>query len=452
MPGDDEPRGFQDVNSSTEVTTARVFAIAGPAMLANLTTPLLGIVSTAAIGRLGEARLLGGVAVASVAFDCLFWLFSFLRLGTVAFTAQALGAQDRAEINAVLARGLITAAIIGAVLLALQSPYATVVFALVGADASVTAAARLYFSIRMWSAPFLLANYVLLGWFVGLARMRTALSLQVLINAVNIVATVALVIVFDFGIAGAATAAALAEATGCLCGFVAARPLFGSRLAAIRGILFERRKLKQLLSVNRDIMIRTASLIAGFFFFTAQGARAGDVTLAANAVLNNFIMIGSFFLDGLAAAAEQLCGQSVGARDAAAFARAARLVSGWSFGFGVALTVAFLLFGHLLIDLMAASPEVRAAAGQFLFYAALAPTCAVMAYCFDGIYIGATWTRDMRNLMLAALATYLVAWMLLRGYGNAGLWIALLIFLLSRGLYQAARFPSLVRRSFMRSP
>jgi MATE family multidrug resistance protein len=440
------------VNSSTEVTTARVFAIAGPAMLANLTTPLLGIVSTAAIGRLGEARLLGGVAVASVAFDCLFWLFNFLRLGTVAFTAQALGAQDRVEINAVLARGLIASAIIGLVLLALQSPYATAVFALVGADASVTAAARLYFLIRMWSAPFLLANYVLLGWFVGLARMRMALSLQVLINVINIVATAALVIIFNFGIAGAATANVLGEATGCLCGLAAARPLFGHRPAAVRSILFARSKLTQLLSANRDIMIRTACLIAGFFFFTAQGARTGDVTLAANAVLNNFIMIGSFVLDGLANAAEQLCGQSVGARDAAAFSRAAKLVSGWSFGFGVALTVVFLLFGHLLIDLMAASPQVRATAGQFLVYAALAPACAVMAYCFDGIYIGATWTRDMRNLMIAALATYLIAWYALRPFGNAGLWIALLIFLLSRGLYQAARFPGLVRRSFTRSP
>jgi MATE family multidrug resistance protein len=444
------------VNSPTEVTTARVFAIAGPAMLANLTTPLLGIVSTAAIGRLGEARLLGGVAIAAVAFDCMFWLFSFLRMGTVAFTAQAVGGQDRTEINAVLVRALMMAGIIGFALLALQVPFAAAIFAAMGGDEGVTAAARTYFSIRMWSAPFVLANYVLLGWFVGQARMRTALSLQVLINLANIVATVALVIILNYSLAGAASATVLAEAAGCLCGLIAARRLFGKRFAAVRDILFQRDKLLRLLTVNRDIMIRTASLIAVFFFFTAQGARAGEVTLAANAVLNNFIMIGSFFLDGLANAAEQLCGRSIGARDAVAFTRAAKLVSGWAFGFGVALTAIFLVFGHGLIDLMAVSAEVRATARQFLPYAALAPTCAVMAYCFDGIYIGATWARDMRNLMLAALATYLAAWTLLRGFGNAGLWIALLIFLLSRGLYQAARFPALVRRSFapvdVRSP
>jgi MATE family multidrug resistance protein len=436
------------VNSPNEVTTARVFAIAFPAMLANMTTPMLGIVSTAAIGRLGEARLLGGVAMASVAFDCMFWFFSFLRLGTVAFTAQALGAQDRLEINAVLARGLITAACLGLALLALQYPYATATFGLMGGDKSVTAAARLYFTIRMWSAPFLLANYVLLGWLVGQARMRTALFLQVLANATNIVATITLVIIFNFGIAGAAVANVLGEATGCLCGLIAARRLFGNRFAAIGRILFKRSKLMQLLSVNRDIIIRTSSLIAGFFFFTAQGARSGEVTLAANAVLYNFIMIGAFFLDGLANAAEQLCGQSVGGRDAAAFLRAAKLVLGASFGFGVALTISFLLFGHGLIDLMAASVEVRATARQILLYAALAPTCAVMAYCYDGIYIGAAWSRDMRNLMIAALATYLIAWYALRPFGNAGLWIALLVFLLSRGLYQAARFPALARRSF----
>jgi MATE family multidrug resistance protein len=436
------------VNSSAEVTTARVFAIAGPAMVANLTTPLLGIVATAAIGRLGEAALLGGVASASVAFDCVFWLFGFLRMGTVAFTAQALGARDRVEIRAVLARSLILAGVIGLTLLVLQRPLASAIFGLMGGSDAVTAAARQYFSVRMWSAPFALANYVLLGWFVGQARMRTALTLQVAINLINIVATVALVIGLKSGIAGAALAAVIAEAIGSMFGFMAARPLFVGGFRALGGVTFDRKKLLRLMSVNRDILIRTASLIAAFFFFTAQGARSGEVTLAANAVLNNFIMIGSFFLDGLANAAEQLCGRSFGARDATGFTRAARLVSGWAFGFGVALTIIFLLFGQPLIDLMTASAEVRTLARQFLFYAALAPTCAVMAYCFDGIYIGATWARDMRNLMIAAFATYLIAWYLLQPLGNTGLWIALLIFLLSRGLYQAARFPALARRSF----
>jgi MATE family multidrug resistance protein len=278
--------------------------------------------------------------------------------------------------------------------------------------------------------------------------MRTALSQQLIINFTNILSTIALVIVLDYGIAGAGFAAIIAEALGALFGFFSARRLLRGGFAGIRRIVFDRGRVLRLISVNRDIMIRTASLIAAFFFFTAQGARAGEVTLAANAVLNNFLMIGSFFLDGLANAAEQLCGRSMGSRDGNGFRKAARLVSSWAFGFGVAISALFLLFGSGLIDVMTSNADVRTLARTFLPYAALGPTCAVMAYCFDGIYIGATWARDMRNLMIAALATYLGAWYLLQGFGNTGLWISFLIFQMSRGLYQAARFPALTRSSF----
>jgi MATE family multidrug resistance protein len=203
-----------------------------------------------------------------------------------------------------------------------------------------------------------------------------------------------------------------------------------------------------MMAINRDIMIRTAALIAAFAFFTAQGARAGDVALAANAVLHNFILVGSFFLDGLATAAEQLCGRSVGARDGAAFAQAARRVLAWGLVFGAATTILFLAVGAPLIDTMTTSAEVRQAARQFMLFAALAPVAGVAAYTFDGIYIGATWARDMRNLMMIALAIYLATWWALRGYGNAGLWMALLVFLIARGALQAARYPALVRATF----
>ena len=201
-------------------------------------------------------------------------------------------------------------------------------------------------------------------------------------------------------------------------------------------------------AVNRDIMIRTAALIAAFLFFTAQGARAGDLTLAANAVLGNFLMIGSFFLDGLANAAEQLCGRSFGARDETAFRRASKLVLGWSSAFGVGVTLLFMASGDILIDVITVNPEVRLAAKNFMLLAALAPACGVLAYCFDGIYIGASWARDMRNLMLAAFAVYLAAWYLLLPFGNRGLWLAFLVFLLARGMLQASRYPGLVRSSF----
>lgn len=433
---------------SSKVTTAQVFAIAGPAMVANLTTPLIGIVSTTAIGRLGDATLLGGVAMASVLFDCMFWLFGFLRMSTVAFTAQSLGAGETNELRAILLRGLIVAALVGGALIALQVPLATVLLNAMGGSEGVTRAARTYFAIRIWSSPLALGNYVMLGWLIGQARARLALGTQVTINLINMAATVLLVLVFDFGIAGAAIAAVIAEAAGLVLGLLIARHLSNGQFAASRALLFDRAKLRRMLAVNRDIMIRTASLIAAFLFFTAQGARAGDMTLAANAVLNNFLLIGAFFLDGLANAAEQLCGRSYGARDKAAFAGAVKLVVSWGFGFALAVAACFLLFGTVFIDLMTASAEVRRIARDYLPFVIFAPLLGVFAFAFDGIYIGATWARDMRNLMVLSLVIFLGAWFALRSFGNAGLWGALLVHYAARGGLEALRYPVLLRKTF----
>jgi MATE family multidrug resistance protein len=417
-------------------------------MVANLTTPLIGIVSTTAIGRLGDATLLGGVAMASVLFDCMFWLFAFLRMSTVAFTAQSLGAGETQEIRAILVRGFIVAAVIGAALIALQLPLAAVLLGMMGGSEGVTRAAKAYFLIRIWSAPLVLANYVVLGWLIGQARARLALATQIAINLVNAGATALLVLVFDTGIAGAAIAAVIAEATGLVLGILIAYRLTGDRLDIASGTLFERAKLMRMLSVNRDIMIRTAALITVWLFFAAQGARAGDVALAANSVLNNFLLVSAFFLDGLANAAEQLCGRAYGARDRYAFAGAVRLVVVWGFGFALVVTVVFALFGPALIDIMTASPEVRRLARDFLLFVTLAPLLGVFAFAYDGVYIGATWARDMRNLMVASLLIFLAAWFLLRPFGNAGLWGALLVHYAARGGLEALRYPALFRASF----
>ena len=430
------------------VTNARVFAIAGPAMLANLTTPLLGIVGTAVIGRLGEAHLLGGVAMSALVFDCVYWLFGFLRMGTVALTAQALGARDGVEQRAVLSRSLLLAAVIGLALVTAQAPLAAAIYRLLGGSDAVRTAAETYFVVRIWSAPCALANFALLGWLVGIARAGTALALQIAINLVNMGLTILLVLVLNHGIAGAALAAVLAEVCGLALGLALAFFLTGRRFVTDLAVVLQRDRLMRMLAINRDIMIRTAALIAAFAFFTAQGARAGDVALAANAVLHNFILIGSFFLDGLATAAEQLCGRAVGARDRAAFVQATARVLAWGFLFGVATTGLFLLVGTSLIDGITINIDVRQGARQFMLLAALAPAMGVAAYVFDGIYIGATWARDMRNLMLLALAIYLATWWSLRSYGNSGLWSALLVFLAVRGLLQAARYRLLVAATF----
>ena len=429
------------------VTNARVLAIAVPMTLASATTPLLGVVATAAIGRLGQASILGAVAMSSVVFDCLFWLFAFLRMGTVALTAQALGAGDVVEERATLIRALLLAAAIGLALVAAQVPLAAAIYALMGASAEVTGAAKTYFAVRIWSAPFALANYVLLGWFVGLARARTALALQVAINAVNAAVISALVLGLGYGVTGAAFGAVASETAGTAVGLVIAARIVGVALPDAASV-FDRERLLRLFVINRDILIRTAALISVWAFFAAQGARAGDVVLAANSVLHNFMLIGAFFLDGFASAAEQLCGRAIGARDPSAFSRSVKLSLSWGFGFGLATTIFFIAAGPWLIDLMTASADVRGVAREYLLYAAFASVIGTFAFTYDGIYIGATWTRDMRNLMLVTLALYFAAWWATRSLGNTGLWITVLVFFGTRGALQAARYPALARATF----
>lgn len=417
-------------------------------MVANLTTPLIGIVSTMAIGRLGDATLLGGVAMASVLFDCIFWLFAFLRMSTVAFTAQSLGAGETSELRAILVRGFIVAALIGAALMVLQVPLAAILLGAMGGSEGVTGAAKTYLMIRIWSAPLVFCNHVVLGWLIGQARARLALGTQIIINLINVAATVLLVLVFDFGIAGAAIAAVVAEAAGLLLGILIAGRLTHWKLGIPTATLFDRSKLMHMLSVNRDIMIRTGSLIVVWLFFAAQGARAGDVALAANSVLNNFLLISAFFLDGLANAAEQLCGRTYGARDKSGFASAVKLVVIWGFGFALAVAAVFALFGPSLIDLMTASVDVRRVARDYLPFVIFAPLLGVFAFAYDGVYIGATWARETRNLMLLSLAIFFAAWLALRSFGNAGLWGALLVHYAARGGLQALRYPALLKKSF----
>jgi MATE family, multidrug efflux pump len=323
-----------------------------------------------------------------------------------------------------------------------------VLFDLMGGSEGVTRAAKTYFMIRIWSAPFAFANYVVLGWLVGQARANPALLLQIIINLINMIATVLLVLVYDTGIAGAAIAALLSETVGFVLGVIVCRRYANGGFVVPRAQLFDRAKLMRMLAVNSDIMIRTAALIAVFLFFTAKGARAGDVTLAANSVLNNFLLVSAFFLDGLANAAQQLCGRTFGARDGKGFADSTRLVLLWGLGFALVVAVMFALFGPALINVMTTSDDVRQAACDFLPFIVLAPLPGVFAFGFDGIYVGATWAREMRNLMLASLAIFLGTWWALQSLGNAGLWCALIAFYIARGGLQGARYPVLFRMTF----
>lgn len=439
---------MMDALGAPEVTHRRVLAIALPMTVAHLTTPMLGVVDAAVVGRLGDAALLGGVALAAVIFDMLFWVFGFLRMGTVGLAAQAVGRRDGVEQRAVIARALLLALALGLALVVLQAPIARLALTLAGASAAVERAVGDYYAVRIYAAPFTLANYVVLGWLVGLGRTGRALALQVGMNLLNMALSAVLVLGMGWGVAGAAAGTLVAEAVGTAAGLALCIAMLGGSLKVPRAVLLDRTRLVEAFQLNRDIMIRTALLMFAFSFFAAQGARAGDVTLAANAVLQNMVLVAAYFLDGFATAAEQICGAAVGARRRSAFNTGVRLCLMWGFGFALAACGLYLAAGPAIVDLMTTSPEVRAAARAFLIYAALLPVAGVAAFAFDGVFIGALWSRDMRNLMFGAVAIYIVTWWALRGLGNHGLWLALLAFLLARGALQALRLPALERRTF----
>ncbi len=431
-----------------EVTHRRMLALALPMTLSHVTTPLLGLVDATVIGRLGEAHLLGAVALGAVIFDFVFWSFGSLRMATAGLTAQATGAGDRRRVDSTLARALLVGVIVGLLLITLQWPIASIAFSLAGASEAVTGALSTYFFLRIWAAPFTLANYVILGSTLGRGRTDLGLFLQVAINLINIALTSFLVLALGYGVAGAAIGTALAEVAGVGLGIAVLRRLGSNPFAVAWSEVLDRAAMLQTLAVNRDIMIRNVALILAFAIFSALGARSGDVTLAANAVLYNMFLIGGYFLDGFATAAETLCGQSIGARNERGFRRAISLSLGWSLGFGLAVSAVFLLGGGLFIDFVSTSPDVRAHAREYLVFAALTPLVGAAAFAFDGIYTGATWTRSMRDLMLVAFAAYCVILLLAGSLGNTALWIALLVFLGMRGLGQAILYPRLTRKTF----
>ena len=431
-----------------QVSHARVARLALSMTLAHLSTPLLGVADVAVIGRLGQAHLLGAIAATAVIFDFIFWSFGFLRMGTAGLTAQALGADDGGEQRATLLRALIVALAIGTAMICLRAPIAWIGFGALAASPEVTGAGRLYYDIRIWSAPFALANYACMGAIVGRGRTDVALALQVLINLGNIGLNVAFVYGLGLGVQGSAIGTLAAEVVGALAGLFVVRRMYGGLFSVARGLVFDRVKLARMFTINRDIFIRNTALLFALVFFTAQGARGGDIRLAANAILLNLVFIAAFFLDGFATAAEQMCGQSLGARDAKSFRASVRLTLLWCFAFAAGLSASALLFGNSFIAFLTTCQQVRAYASDYLVFAALMPLAGALAYEFDGVFVGATWTRDIRNMMLGSLAFYIASFYLLRPFGNSGLWLALLLFLFARGLTLAWRYRKLSALSF----
>ena len=286
--------------------------------LANLSTPLLGVADAAIIGRLGQAHLLAAIAAAAMIFNFLFWCFGFLRMGTAGLVAQALGAADATQQRAALLRALMVAFGIGALMILLRAPMGFLCIGALDASPEVSGAARLYFDIRIWSAPFALANYAFAGALVGRGRTDIALALQILMNFGNIGLNYYFVYGLSLGVQGSAVGTLMAEILAALAGWCILAGIYGDLFQIDRILIFDRTKIVRMFSINRDIFVRNTALLFAFMFFYAQGARGGDVTVAANAVLHNLILLGTFFLEGITTAAEQLCGQAFGARDAKA--------------------------------------------------------------------------------------------------------------------------------------
>ena len=416
------------------VTNRSVLAIAVPMTLAYLTTPLLGLVDTAVIGQFGDAALLGGLAAGALVFDVVFTTFNFLRSGTTGLVAQAFGRGDILEEQAVFWRAVMLACIIGIALVALAPLISLGGQWFMDAERSVNDAMDVYIRIRLLGAPFSLVNYAILGYVLGRGEGRLGLLLQLVLNGVNIGLSILLGLELGWGVSGVAWGTVGGEFCATLVGLAIVIRRFGQMPRLPRDRLFDLGAFLRMMALNRDIMIRSFSLLAAFALFTRQGAQFGTVTLAANAVLMNFFMASSFFLDGFATAAEQLAGRAVGANAKAAFRRAVSLTLFWGFSLAATATLAVLLFGDRLIDLITTATDVRAIAAGYLPWAAFTALSGVLAFEMDGVFIGATWSRDMRNMMLLALATFVAALVALAPFGNHGLWAALHVFLLVRGV------------------
>jgi multidrug resistance protein, MATE family len=418
----------------TAVTHARIWRIAGPIVLSNATVPLLGAVDTGVVGQMGAAAPIGAVGLGAVILATLYWVFGFLRMGTSGLAAQAHGSGDQAERTAVLLRALIVGLGAGLVLILLQLALFAGAFAVAPASAEVEGLARQYLAIRIWGAPATIALYAVTGWLIAVERTRAVFALQLWINGLNIVLDLWFVLGLGWGVPGVAWATLIAEWTGLAVGLWFCREAFGPALQAAWARIGDRQALVRMIAVNRDIMIRSVVLQACFTTFVFLGARFGDVTLAANQVLLQFLGILSYALDGFAFAAETLVGQAIGARAAGDVRQAVRLSLVWTFAGGLALGVGFWLAGPWLIDLMATDPMVRLEARAYLPWIAASPVFGALAWAYDGIYIGALLTAEMRRLMLVSAAAYVLALVVLLPFGNHGLWASMMVLFAARSL------------------
>jgi MATE family multidrug resistance protein len=425
-----------------------ILAIALPAICANLTAVLPGLVDTAFIGRTADAPSIGGVAIGTNLCGFILWAFSFLRMGTAGFTAQAFGAGDVLEQLTVFRRSLLLAGFFGLVLLMLMVPLNHLGLLFYGPSPLVGDYAGRYVTFRLFSAPFDLVLYVVLGWLLGTQRTVIAMALQIFLNLLNVALCALFVLHLQMGVDGAAIATAISQAITACAGIGVALALqrhLPGRRPSLTAVI-EPRRLVEVMAVNRDIFIRTFALMFVFTVFVRLGARFGDVTLAANHILFGIVAMIAQGLDGFAQAAETLTGQAIGARDRLGLSRATKLSAYWAGGLAVAMSLLLLAMGPVVLPVFSHSPEVLAVAQKFFPWVAITPVIAVACFQLDGIYIGATRGRDMRNgMLIATLVATVIELIAAPLFGNHGLWFALMSFFLLRAITLAAWYHRIPR-------
>jgi MATE family multidrug resistance protein len=413
-----------------------ILKLAIPNIISNISVPLLSSVDTALMGRLSEIHI-GAVGIGAMIFNFVYWNFGFLRMGTTGMAAQAYGSQNDANMVQTLGRALMVAVTISLLLVLIQWPLSELSIRLMNVDTEQSILVEEYFYVRIWAAPAALGLFVFMGWFFGMQNAIYPLILTILINTVNIVLSIILVDQYQMGVAGVAYGTLIAQYVG----LFAAAGLFIYRYRYLFDhlkvkALMKWEKLRYFLKVNGDIFIRTFFLTASFGFFYSQSSAEGAMILAVNTILFQFLNWMSYAVDGFAYASESLVGKYKGAKSDSQTRKAIRYSFYWGMGLAALFSLAYALGGIPLLHLFTNQPDVIAASIPYLSWMIIFPMLSTPCYIWDGIYVGLTAAKSMRNSMLLAFGVFVAAYFAFRGWGNHGLWLALLIFMVARAAFQ----------------
>ena len=414
-----------------------ILKLAIPNIISNITVPLLGLVDMMLMGHLESVAYIGAIGLGGTIFSVMYSIFSFMRAGTTGFTAQAFGAHDRQEISYAFYRSICIAFIATVLVLSLQRPIEWIAMQLLNGSEEVLAFTSDYFRVRIWAAPAVLCLYTFNGWYIGMQNTTIPMVIAILINVVNIGLSVLFVNVFNMGVVGVALGTVIAQYTGLLTALVFMLVRYRQYLVPVRrAILLQADKLKRFFKVNTDFMIRSILLVLTIAFFTNQSAKLGDDILAVNMILMQFFYIFSYFTDGFAYAGEALVGRFTGAHDLMNLKKTIKYLLLWGVGLSVPFTLLYWAFPEAFIGLISDQPGIAEQARPYYIYMILIPVITFAAFLWDGIYIGATAAKEIRNTMIiASILVFLPAWFILMPlYGNHGLWIAFLLFMIARGL------------------